>query len=209
MTFKDLKNHVKRWYQGRPVLQSPFLHRLKNAPWRTIHSVLLRTSQYPHDAEKASMNQTADGSRTTPWLWQEVLYWKTPMCSEKSCWAATTSVPLFNTLVESPTLNLRQAPPMFPVATAQTMSAYVEIFSISAQGCSCSPWGCSCFHRDIYLNHRPAVTCRLFVWKNFLNFSRKLMLTVWSGRGGHWYQVHTVQTSPGQSLMLINMSVLD
>lgn len=99
--------------------------------------------------------------------------------------------------------------PMFPVATAQTMSAYVEIFSISAQACSCSPWGCSCFHRDIYLNHRPAVTCRLFVWKNFLNFSGKLMLTVWTGRGGHWYQVHTVQTSPGESLMFINMSVLD
>lgn len=62
-------------------------------------------------------------------------------------------------LAESPTLNLRQAPPTFPVATAQMMSAYVEIFSISAQSCSCSPWRCSCFHRDITGNLQLFADC--------------------------------------------------
>ena len=138
MQYESIKwflNHVKRRHQSRAVLQSLFLCYLNNTPCGTMHS------QYSKDAEKASTKPSLLGywqlvAAGPRWQWLLVLCWETPMRSGESCWAATATVPLSDTHVESPTLHLRQAPPTFPDT------------ALCLEKCYCPDDTCLC--RDIF-----------------------------------------------------------
>lgn len=54
------------------MLHSSFLHYLNNAPCGTIHSILVCTSQFPHDAEKASTSPVYRQlvAAAPGWQWQ-------------------------------------------------------------------------------------------------------------------------------------------
>lgn len=93
----------------------------------------------------------------------------------------------YSPLVESPTLNPRQAPPYPQLLLPKSCLLMWRYLPFHLQLVPSPLEGVA-----VFTGTSTQITGLQLIadfWENFLHFSGKLMLTVWTWRGGHWYQV--------------------